>query len=51
MNHTFKRLSKVIALLMALVMMMSVFAGCKLPDNTTGPITIESQDNGTAVVS
>lgn len=48
MNHSFKRLSKVIALLMALVMMMSVFAGCKLPDNTTGPITIESQDNGTA---
>lgn len=48
MNHSFKRLSKVIALLIALVMMMSVFAGCKLPDNTTGPITIESQDNGTA---
>ena len=48
MNQSFKRLSKVIALLMALVMMMSVFTGCKLPDNTTGPITIESQENGTA---
>ncbi|HWQ97491.1 MAG TPA: DUF885 family protein [Clostridia bacterium] len=48
MNQSFKRLSKVIALLMALVMMMSVFAGCKLPDSTTGPITIESQENGTA---
>jgi uncharacterized protein (DUF885 family) len=48
MNQSAKRLSKLTALLMALILMVSVFAGCKLPDNTTGPITIESQDNGTA---
>jgi len=45
MNQAGKRLSKLTALLMALILMVSVFAGCKLSDNTdTVPITIESED-------
>lgn len=43
MNFTERRMSKLFALLMALVLLLSVFSGCKLPDNTvTEPITIES---------
>lgn len=37
--------SKLIAFLMACVLLLSMFAGCKLPDNVdTKPITIESDD-------
>jgi len=47
MNQAAKRLSKLTALLMALILMASAFAGCKLPDNTViEPITIESQETG-----
>ena len=41
-----KRLSKLTALLMALILLMSVFSGCKLPDSVTHPITIESSETG-----
>ena len=45
MNQNGKRLSKMIALMMALVLLMSAFSGCKLPDNTVNePITIESSE-------
>ena len=45
MNRNGKRLSKMIALMMALVLLMSAFSGCKLPDNTVNePITIESSE-------
>lgn len=38
-----KRLSKLTALVLAMILLMSVFSGCKLPGNTvTEPITIES---------
>ncbi len=41
------RPGRLIALLMALVLLMSAFSGCKLPDNTTTtdkPITIEAEE-------
>ena len=45
MNQNWNRLSKLTALVMALVLLMSAFSGCKLPDNTvTEPITIESSE-------
>ena len=45
MNLKEKRMSKLIALVMALILLMSVFSGCKLPDNTitNDPVTIESE--------
>lgn len=43
MISTGKRISKLTALVMAMILLMSVFSGCKLPDNTvTEPLTIES---------
>ena len=50
MNLTEKRMSKLIALVMALVLLMSVFSGCKLPDNTitNDPVTIESESTDAA---
>ena len=43
MNSKANRLSKLTALALALILLMSVFSGCKLPDNTvTQPVTIES---------
>ncbi len=45
MSFPERRMSKLFALLMALVLLLSVFSGCKLPDNTvTQPITIESNE-------
>lgn len=43
MNSQANRTSRLIALVMALILLLSVFSGCKLPDNTvTQPVTIES---------
>ena len=43
MNSQTNRTSRLIALVMAMILLMSVFSGCKLPDNTvTQPVTIES---------
>ena len=43
MNSQANRTSRLIALVMAMILLMSVFSGCKLPDNTvTQPVTIES---------
>ena len=43
MNSQANRLSKLTALALALILLMSVFSGCKLPDNmVTQPVTIES---------
>jgi len=43
MNSQANRISKLTALALALILLMSVFSGCKLPDNTvTQPVTIES---------
>ena len=40
-----KRYGRLAALLMAFVLILSMFAGCKLPDNfVTEPITIESDN-------
>ncbi len=45
MNQVSKRLSKLTALFLVLVLLMSVFSGCKLPDSfVTEPITIESSE-------
>ncbi len=45
MNQNWNRLSKLTALVMALVLLMSTFSACKLPDNTVNePITIESNE-------
>lgn len=46
MNQRTNRLSKLIALLLALILATGTFAGCKLPDNTVEPITIESLETG-----
>jgi len=52
MKSTVKRMSKLIALSMALVLLMSVFSGCKLPDNTvTGPVTIETGETDSPAVT
>jgi uncharacterized protein (DUF885 family) len=44
-----KRLLKLTALLMALILLMSVFSGCKLPEGITQLITIEASDTDTPV--
>ena len=42
MNQFTKRMSKIAALMIALVLLAGTFSGCKLPDNqTTGPVTID----------
>ena len=44
MNSQANRTSRLIALVMAMILLLSVFSGCKLPDNTvTQPVTIESR--------
>lgn len=43
MNSRFNRTSRLLALALALILLMSAFSGCKLPDNTViQPVTIES---------
>lgn len=44
-----KRFSKLTALTMALILMMSVVFGCQLPDTVTDPITIESSETESPV--
>ena len=41
------RFSKLTAFILALILLLSVFTGCKLPDNTVTPITIESETEET----
>lgn len=49
MNQPAKRLSKLCALLMALIMLLSTFSGCKLADDLIPQlVTIESSDTNSA---
>ncbi len=49
MNYTAKRLSKLCALLMALIMLTGTFSGCKLADNLIPQlVTIESSNTDSA---
>ena len=52
MNLKAKPTNKLIALVMALILLMSVFSGCKLPDNTitNDPVTIESESTDASAV-
>lgn len=43
-----KRFTKLTALILALILFASLFAGCQLPDNTARPITIESEETQTS---